>query len=55
MLSSLRRWKDDPTEEQAAVAVVAAGEWIRNLAALVAAQEPAVVKVIEAAQMPWWR
>jgi uncharacterized membrane protein YccC len=55
MLDSLRRWKNDPAAEPAAVAVVAAGEWIQNLAALLAAQEPVVDKVIAAARIPWWR
>jgi uncharacterized membrane protein YccC len=55
MLNSLRRWKDDSTTEQAAVAVVAAGEWMRSLAALAADQQMSAAKVIEAARVPWWR
>lgn len=54
-LDYLRHWKLDSAQEQSAVAVVAASEWIRNLAALAAEQEPAVAKVIEAAKMPWWQ
>jgi uncharacterized membrane protein YccC len=55
MLDALRRWKEDPAAEQAAVAIVAAGSWARNLATLAADQEAAVIKVVEAAQAPWWR
>jgi uncharacterized membrane protein YccC len=55
VLGYLRRWKDDPAAEQEAVAAVTAGEWIRDLAALVADQEQRVAKVVEAAQVPWWR
>jgi uncharacterized membrane protein YccC len=54
-LDALRNWKVDPAAEQAAVAIVAAGSWMRNLAALAADQEAAVIKVVEAARMPWWR
>ena len=52
MVDALRRWKEDPAAEQAAVAIVAAGLWIRDLAALAASQEEAALKVIEAARMP---
>ena len=55
MLDALRRWKEDPGAEQAAVAIIAGGLWIRDLAVLAADQEEAVLKVIEAAVMPWWR
>jgi hypothetical protein len=55
MLDVLQRWKEDPSAEQAAVAIVAAGEWTQSLATLVADQETAVMKVIEAARIPWWR
>jgi hypothetical protein len=55
MLDALHRWKDDPAAEQAAVAIVTAGLWIRDLAGLATHQEAAVVKVVEAAQLPWWR
>jgi uncharacterized membrane protein YccC len=54
-LAALRAWKDDPAAEQAAVAIVAAGSWARNLATLAAEQEAAVIKVVEAARAPWWR
>jgi uncharacterized membrane protein YccC len=55
MLDALRAWKDDPAAEQAAVAIVAAGSWTRNLAALAAEQEAPVIKVVEAARVAWWR
>ena len=48
MLDALRRWKEDPAAEQTAVAIIAGGLWIRDLADLAANQE-------EAARMPWWR
>ena len=55
MLDALRNWKEDPAAEQAAVAIVAAGSWALNLVALATDQEAAVIKVVEAAQLPWWR
>ena len=55
ILDALRRWKEDPAAEQAAVAIVAAGLWIRDLAALAGDQEEAVVTVVEAARIPWWQ
>jgi uncharacterized membrane protein YccC len=55
VLEYLRRWKDNPAAGQEAIAAVTAGEWIRNLAALAADQEQPVAKVVEAAQVPWWR
>jgi uncharacterized membrane protein YccC len=55
MLDALRHWKQDPAAERATVAIVATGSWMRNLGALASDQETAVVKVVEAAQAPWWR
>ena len=55
VLDALRRWKEDPAAEQAAVAIIAGGLWIRDLATLAANQEEAALKVIEAARMPSWR
>jgi uncharacterized membrane protein YccC len=55
VLGYLSRWKDDPAERQAAIGVVAAGQWIQSLAALAADQEASVTMVVEAAQVPWWR
>jgi uncharacterized membrane protein YccC len=55
VLGYLHRWKDNPTEGQAAIGVVAAGQWIQGLAALAADQEASVALVVEAAQVPWWR
>lgn len=55
VLGYMYRWKDDPAEGQAAIGVVAAGQWIQGLAALAADQEASVALVVEAAQVPWWR
>jgi uncharacterized membrane protein YccC len=55
VLGYMYRWKDDPAERQAAIGVVAAGQWIQGLATLAADQEASVAKVVEAAQVPWWR
>ncbi len=53
-LASVRRWQVDPAEGRAAVAAVAAGQWIQELGALAASLEQPVGEVVEAARAPWW-
>jgi hypothetical protein len=54
-LASVRRWQVDPAEGRAAVAAVAAGQWIQELGALAASLEQTVGEVVEAARAHWWR
>jgi uncharacterized membrane protein YccC len=54
-LTCLRRGKEDPTRDQAALAVVVVGEWIQFLAALAADLEEPVSEVVEATRVAWWR
>jgi uncharacterized membrane protein YccC len=54
-LACLHRWKEDPTQGRAAIAVVTAGEWIDELGAQAGDLEEPVTAAIEAARLPWWR
>ncbi len=54
-LAAVRRWQVDPAEGRAAVAAVAAGQWIQELGALAVSLEQPVSEVVEAARAPWWR
>lgn len=54
-LSGLRRWRDDPAQGRAALAVVMAGGWIQQLGELTSDLEAPVARAVEAARVPWWR
>jgi hypothetical protein len=58
-LTCLARWQDDLTEDgnrrPAAIAVVAAGEWIEQMGRLLADLERPVAQAVKAAHVPWWR
>jgi uncharacterized membrane protein YccC len=54
-LTCLRRWKEDPAGDRAAIAVVVAGEWLQQLGALATDLEEPVAAAVEAARVPWWR
>jgi uncharacterized membrane protein YccC len=51
----LRHWNGQPGQEQAAIAVVTAAEWIHLLAALTETMEAPVAAAIAVAGIPWWR
>ena len=55
VLSSLRRWRQDPEAGRAAIAVVMAGEWVEHLSALAVALKKPVAEVVAAARVPWWQ
>ena len=54
-LAYVHRWQEDPAEGRAAVAVVAASQWIQELGTLAASLEQPVGEMVEAARVPWWR
>lgn len=54
-LSSIRFWRDDPSQRQSALAVVMAGEWIQQLGGLTADLEAPVADMVQGNQVPWWR
>ena len=54
-LTCLHRWKEDPAGGRAAIAVVAAGEWIEQLGALAADLEEPVAAAVKGARTAWWR
>jgi uncharacterized membrane protein YccC len=54
-LLCLRRWKDDQAVGRSAIAVVAAGEWLRELSRLSADLERPVKAAIAAGRVAWWR
>jgi uncharacterized membrane protein YccC len=54
-LTCLRRWKDDPKQGRAAVAVVVAGEWVEELGAEAGDLEEPVTAAVKAAHLSWWR
>jgi hypothetical protein len=54
-LGYLRRWQADPEVGRSAMAVVMAGEWLKNLARLERDVDSAVITLSESARKPWWR
>jgi uncharacterized membrane protein YccC len=54
-LTCLTHWREDADDGRAAVAVVAAAEWMDQLGDDVADLEEPVKKAAEAAAIPWWR
>jgi uncharacterized membrane protein YccC len=54
-LDCLRRWRNDDRSGRGAMAVVIAGEWVRNLARLEEDLRRPVAVAVEAARTPWWR
>jgi hypothetical protein len=54
-LHCLRRWRKDPGAGHAAIAVVAAEEWIDQLSALEADLQEPVREAAAASRVPWWR
>ncbi len=54
-LACLTHWGEDDDDGRAAVAVVAAGEWLEQLGGEAQALEGPVKRAAEAASIPWWR
>jgi uncharacterized membrane protein YccC len=54
-LTCLTRWREDPSAGRSAIAVAAAGEWVRVLRSMCADLEGPVREAARAAQVPWWR
>jgi hypothetical protein len=54
-LACLRQLREDPEAGPAAIAVVAAGEWIERLEHLTADLQRPAAEAARAARTPWWR